>query len=242
MDKLIEIKNLNKSFGDNQVLKDISLDLFENENLVILGRSGQGKSVLLKCIVRLMESDSGVIKLFDTDIHGLSDKELNRLRTRIGFLFQGGALFDSMTIQQNLDFVLKRLKKELSEKERNYLIDRSLDSVELKNVKNSMPSELSGGMKKRAGLARTLVLQPEVILYDEPTTGLDPFSVSAISELIVRLKELYKTSSVIVTHDMKCVNIAGDRIAVLNNAVKLADGRYKELQKSNDPVVSGFFD
>ncbi len=242
MDKLIEIKSLYKSFGDNTVLKDFSLDLLRNENLVILGRSGQGKSVLLKCIMGLIPYDSGSLKVYNTEIQELGEIKLNALRGRIGFLFQGGALYDSMTVEENMEFVLKRIKKELSAKERNMLIEQSLESVELSDVKNSMPSELSGGMKKRAGLARTLVMKPEIILYDEPTTGLDPFSVDAISNLIVKLKERYKTSSIIVTHDMKCVSIAGDRIAVLHDGVKLALGNFSELKNHNDPVVSGFFE
>ncbi len=242
MDKLIEIKTLYKSFGDNAVLKDFSLDLLRNENLVILGRSGHGKSVLLKCIMGLLDYDSGSLKVYDTEIQDLGERKLNELRSRIGFLFQGGALYDSMTIEDNMEFVLKRLKKELSANERNKLIEESLESVELSDVRKSMPSELSGGMKKRAGLARTLVMRPEIILYDEPTTGLDPFSVNAISNLIVKLKERYKTSSIIVTHDMKCVSIVGDRIAVLHDGVKLAEGNYNNLKNHKDPVVSGFFE
>ncbi len=240
-DPVIMIRNLRKSFDDLEVLRDIDLDLNKDENLGILGRSGQGKSLLIKCIVGLEKFEEGTVRVFDTDIAALNNFELNELRKDIGFLFQGGALYDSMNIEDNLRFSLVRNKPELTGAERNDLIDEVLESVGLVETKQKMPSELSGGMKKRAGLARTLVLKPKIILYDEPTTGLDPFTSAGISELIVELKERYRTEAIIVTHDMKCARTAADRIVILDQGQILAQGNFKELKNNDHEIVQGFF-
>ncbi|MBN2519499.1 MAG: ATP-binding cassette domain-containing protein, partial [Bacteroidales bacterium] len=204
LEKVVEIKNLNKKFGNLQVLKNINFHLNKGENLVILGKSGVGKSVLLKCIVRLLEPDSGEIIVLGKNIHKLTEIELNKLRIKVGYLFQGSALYDSMTLKENLLFPLKRNFNKLTREEMEGRIENSLRDVGLLDAVNKMPAELSGGMKKRAGLARTLILNPDIILYDEPTTGLDPGTSHGIIELILEIQQNYKTSSIIVTHDMKC--------------------------------------
>jgi phospholipid/cholesterol/gamma-HCH transport system ATP-binding protein len=238
---VIEIVDLNKSFGDHQVLYNISLNLSEDENLVVLGRSGTGKSVLIKCIVGLEKADSGSIVVLGNSIINMDEFSLNELRKQIGFLFQGGALYDSMSVEENLLFPLKRNAPGLSETEKNYLVDDVLDSVGLLDAKFKMPSELSGGMKKRAGLARTLVLQPKVILYDEPTTGLDPFTAQGISELIIKVKERYKTAAIIVTHDMKCARATSDRLIIMDDGKIIAKGKFTEVQQIENKTIQGFF-
>ncbi len=238
---VIDITGLNKSFNDIQVLFDIDMKLSPNENLVILGRSGTGKSVLIKCIVGLEKFDSGTIHVFGQDIGAMDEFALNDLRKDIGFLFQGGALYDSMTVEENLLFPLKRNARNLSRGEMNDLIDDVLDSVGLLDAKNKMPSELSGGMKKRAGLARTLVLKPKVILYDEPTTGLDPFTSKGINELIISVKQRYKTAAIVVTHDMKSAKLTADRMIIMEHGKILAKGTYDELRKIDNEVIKGFF-
>ncbi len=237
----IEINNLYKSFGDNEVLTDISLSLSMDENLVILGRSGTGKSVLIKCIVGLEKYDRGNIRVLGHEISALDEFTLNDLRKNIGFLFQGAALYDSMTVRENLMFPLTRNAPGINGKRANDLIEDVLESVGLLDAIDKMPSELSGGMKKRAGLARTLVLQPKIILYDEPTTGLDPFTSDGISDLIISIKKRYKTAAIIVTHDMKCARITGDRLIVLENGKILASGQYNELEKMDNEIIQGFF-
>jgi phospholipid/cholesterol/gamma-HCH transport system ATP-binding protein len=229
-EKVIEVEHLYKSFGGNIVLNDISLSLKKGENLVVLGKSGAGKSVLIRCIVRLNWPDSGLIKVFGKNILEVAEYELNKLRRKIGYLFQGGALYDSMTIKENLLFPLKRSMSDYTEGEYNDLVDEILDSVGLLDTMDKVPSELSGGMKKRAGLARTLVLKPEIILYDEPTSGLDPFTSEDISELIVRIKEKFNNSSVIVTHDMKCAKKTADRILVMEDGKFISEGNYSDLK------------
>jgi phospholipid/cholesterol/gamma-HCH transport system ATP-binding protein len=238
---VIEIEDLNKSFGDNQVLFDINLHLAMDENLVVLGRSGTGKSVLIKCIVGLEKPDTGTVKVLGNNIGEMDEFSLNELRKNIGFLFQGGALYDSMSVEENLLFPLKRNARELNESEMNELVDNVLESVGLIDAKYKMPSELSGGMKKRAGLARTLVLKPRIILYDEPTTGLDPFTSEGIIELILKIRELYETSAIIVTHDMNCARETSDRLIILDEGRIVASGKYSEVQKIKDRTVQGFF-
>ena len=238
---VIKISHLNKSFGDLQVLFDINLSLREDENLVILGRSGTGKSVLIKCIVGLEKADTGSIEVLGNSITDMDEFSLNELRKQIGFLFQGGALYDSMSVEENLLFPLKRNAPGLSEAEKNDLIDDVLESVGLIDAKYKMPSELSGGMKKRAGLARTLVLQPKMILYDEPTTGLDPFTSRGISELIIKIKKRYKTAAIIVTHDMNCAKTTSDRLIIMDNGRILAKGDFKEVEKIDNDTIQGFF-
>jgi phospholipid/cholesterol/gamma-HCH transport system ATP-binding protein len=239
---VISIKGLHKSFGkDNNVLKGIDLVVNKGENLVILGKSGSGKSVAIKCLVGLVTADQGEIKIFDEDISTLDYTQLNAVRIRIGFLFQNSALYDSMTVRENLAFPLKRHSKNLSSKEVEAAILEALESVGLEESMDKMPSELSGGMRKRIGLARTLILKPEIILYDEPTTGLDTITSREISELILFLQKKYKTTSIIITHDMACAKLTGDRLLILKDGVIDAGGTYDELEKSNDPWVRSFF-
>lgn len=243
MDKevIISIKNLYKSFGENEVLKGVNLSVNKGEDLVILGRSGSGKSITIKCIVGLVNADKGEIKVFDTDITQLNDKELNEIRSRIGFMFQNGALYDSMSVRQNLAFTLKHHSSEVSEEEIETQIIDALESVGLAEAVDKMPSELSGGMRKRIALARTLIIQPEIILYDEPTSGLDTITSREISELILSVQKKYKTASIIITHDMSCAKLTGNRIMILNEGIIHAEGTYAELEKSTDEWVRSFF-
>jgi phospholipid/cholesterol/gamma-HCH transport system ATP-binding protein len=238
---VIEIKNLKKSFGKNDVLKNINLTVHEGENLVILGRSGTGKSITIKCLVGLIIADEGEINVFGTDITQLNDSQLNEFRVRIGFMFQNGALYDSMSVRQNLAFTLKHHSEKLSDQEVEKQIIEALESVGLEKSIDKMPSELSGGMQKRIGLARTLIIKPEIILYDEPTSGLDTITSREISELIVSIQKKYKTSSIIITHDMACAKLTSDRILILNDGVIHAEGSYQELENSKDEWVRSFF-
>ena len=240
-DKIIEIKNLNKSFGDNAVLKGVNLYLKKGENLVILGKSGSGKSVAIKCLVGLVKADEGEINVFGTDITKLNNAELNEFRVRIGFLFQNGALYDSMSVRENLGFTLKHHTPHLTSEEIEAAILEALENVGLEEAIDKMPSELSGGMRKRIGLARTLIIKPEIILYDEPTTGLDTITSREISELMLSVQKKYKTSAIIITHDMACAKITSNRIIVLNEGVIYAEGTYAELENSDDQWVRSFF-
>lgn len=239
---VIVINGLSKSFGeDNVVLKDVNLVVNKGENLVVLGKSGSGKSVLIKCLVGLVPADHGEIKIFDTDIMNLNNNELNLIRIRIGFLFQNSALYDSMTVRQNLEFPLKRHSKKLSPQEVESAVLEALGDVGLAEAIDKMPSELSGGMRKRIGLARTLILKPEIILYDEPTTGLDTITSREISELILAIQKKNKTTSIIITHDMACAKLTGDRVVILKEGLINAEGSYDELEKSDDEWVRSFF-
>lgn len=239
---VIKVTGLHKSFGkNNAVLKGVDLTVQKGENLVVLGKSGSGKSVAIKCMVGLVKADGGSIKLFDTDIASLDDDALNAVRVKVGFLFQNAALYDSMTVRENLEFPLKRHFKKLSVKEVDTAVSEVLESVGLSEAIDKMPSELSGGMRKRIGLARTLILKPEIILYDEPTTGLDTITSREISELILEVQEKYKTTSVIITHDMACARLTGDRLVILKEGVITAEGSFDELEKSNDAWVRSFF-
>ena len=238
---IISIKNLSKSFGDKEVLKDVSLTVKKGEDLVILGRSGEGKSVTIKCIVGLVESDKGEIKVFDTDIAKLKTTELNSIRTRIGFMFQNGALYDSMSVRQNLTFTLKHHVKESNEDEIEKQIIEALTNVGLEDAIDKMPAELSGGMRKRIAMARTLIIKPEIILYDEPTSGLDTITSREISELILSVQKKFKTTSIIITHDMACAKLTGNRIMILKDGVINAEGTYEELENSSDEWVRSFF-
>ncbi|KRB59872.1 ABC transporter ATP-binding protein [Flavobacterium sp. Root186] len=240
---IIEIKDLHKTFGkDNTVLKGINLTVNKGEDLVILGRSGSGKSVTIKCIVGLIIPDKGEIKVFDEDLLALSKDELNKMRVKIGFLFQSGALYDSMSVRENLAFTLRAHKRDLTEDEVEKEVIEALESVGLGDAIDKMPAELSGGMRKRIGLARTLILKPEIILYDEPTTGLDTITSREISELILDIKNKQKTSSIIITHDMACAKLTADRIMVLKDGVIHAEGTYEELEKDEDEWVRSFFE
>lgn len=240
-DVVIEISNLSKSFDNQEVLKDVSLKLFNGENLVVLGKSGSGKSVLIKCIVRLLNSDSGTINVFDKDVLGLNREELSELRKKIGFLFQSGALYDSMTVKQNLEFHLKRIKKGLSNREIDEKIADVLENVGLPDALHKMPSQLSGGMRKRISLARTIVVDPQIMLYDEPTTGLDPVTSDEISLLINEVQEKYKTSSIIITHDIACARTNANRVVMLLDGKIYLEGSLEMFEKSADPNIKSFF-
>ncbi|MBP6334621.1 MAG: ATP-binding cassette domain-containing protein [Bacteroidia bacterium] len=238
---IIEIKNLRKAFGKQEVLKNITLDLLSGENLVVLGKSGSGKSVLVKCIVRLLQSDSGTIDVLGTEVNSLNLKDLGVLREKVGFLFQSGALYDSMTVKQNLEFPLKRIKKKLSQQERNEKILEVLENVGLADSVDKMPSELSGGMRKRISLARTIVVDPMIMLYDEPTTGLDPVTSDEISLLINKVKEKYKTSSIIITHDIECARMTADRLIMLQDGEVYQEGTLDQFDNSDDTLIKSFF-
>lgn len=240
-DVVIRVHDLHKIFDGIQVLEGVSFHLIRGESLAILGRSGQGKSVLIKCIVRLILPDAGSIHVLGHDVLNLEEKELNELRTRIGYLFQEGALYDSMTLAENLMFPLNRNKPGISRAEKEALVEETLKSVDLLDARDKMPAELSGGMRKRAGLARTLVLQPEIILYDEPTTGLDPYTSREINDLIFRVHKIYNVSSIVVTHDMKCARKVSDRITILQNGNFIAMGNYDELEHHPDEMIRNYF-
>lgn len=241
LQRIIEINNLKLAFGNNHVLKNITLHLFAGENLIILGKSGSGKSVLIKCIAKLLKPDSGEIKILDKLINDLSGSELSGLRKKIGFLFQGGALYDSMNVKENLEFPLKRIRKDLSQQQINEKINEVLDNVSLKDVLYKMPSQLSGGMKKRIALARTIIVDPQIMLYDEPTTGLDPITSGEISSLINEIQHKYKTSSIIITHDIACAREIADRIIMLKDGEIYTEGTFSNLEKSEDPWIRSFF-
>ena len=239
---VINIKGLYKSFGEhNTVLKGVDLVVNKAENVVVLGKSGSGKSILIKCLVGLVTADSGEIQVFDTDITSLNYNQLNEVTIRIGFLFQNSALYDSMTVRENLAFPLKRHSKKLTSQQVDEAVLNALEDVGLAEAVDKMPSELSGGMRKRIGLARTLILKPEIILYDEPTTGLDTITSKEISELILAIQKKNKTSSIIITHDMACAKLTGDRLVILKDGVIHAEGLYTELENSDDEWVRSFF-
>lgn len=238
---VIVIKDLYKTFGENEVLKGINLSVNQGENLVILGRSGSGKSVTIKCLVGLVKADKGEIKIFDEEVTALNDDELNEIRVNIGFMFQNGALYDSMSVRQNLRFTLKHHTRNLEESEIESKIMEALENVGLAESIDKMPAELSGGMKKRIALARAIIIKPEIILYDEPTSGLDTITSMEISELILSVQEKYKASSIIITHDMACAKTTGNRILILNEGEISAEGTYEELEKSKDEWVHSFF-
>ena len=238
---VIAFKNVHKSFGNNAVLKGINLTVKKGENLVILGRSGSGKSVAIKCMVGLTKIDAGEINVLGTDVGKLNEKDLNKIRMKIGFLFQNGALYDSMTVRENLAFTLKHNNKTLSNDEVNDAILESLKNVGLEEAIDKMPAELSGGMKKRVGLARALIIRPEIILYDEPTSGLDTITSKEINELIVEIQKKFKTSSIIITHDLACAKMTSNRIMIIKDGVIYAEGSYKELKKSTDKWLHSYF-
>jgi len=242
-EKIIQVNNLVKSFDGKTVISGISFSLYSGEHLVVLGKSGSGKSVIMKCIVRLLEADEGSINVFGTDIGKCSENELAGIRHRIGYLFQEGALYDSMNILENLLFPARRNPKlqKLPDKELKQLAEMNLESVGLQDAIHKMPAELSGGMKKRAGLARTLMLSPEMIIYDEPTTGLDPFTSDAINNLIIKVRKGYNTSAIIITHDIWCAEKTGDRLLILHEGKIIGDGTFYELKNHPDREVRLFF-
>jgi phospholipid/cholesterol/gamma-HCH transport system ATP-binding protein len=239
--QVIEISNLRIGFGQQEVLKNVSLKLFDGENLAVLGKSGSGKSVLVKCIVRLLEPDDGTINVFGEDVSALNSDGLKEMRKKIGFLFQSGALYDSMTVKQNLEFPLRRIKKNLSQKEMDEKIKEVLENVGLSDALNKMPSQLSGGMRKRISLARTIVVDPMIMLYDEPTTGLDPVTSDEISSLINDIQKKYKTSSIIITHDIECARNTANRVIMLLDGEVYAEGELEKFEKSTDILIKSFF-
>jgi phospholipid/cholesterol/gamma-HCH transport system ATP-binding protein len=238
---VIEINNLQKSFADQEVLKNVSLRLFNGENLIVLGKSGSGKSVLIKCIVRLLNPDDGTMSVLGENVNALSDDGLGELRKKIGFLFQGGALYDSMTVKQNLEFPLRRTKKNLTQKEIDEKVKEALEHVGLFDAVDKMPSQLSGGMRKRISLARTIVVNPMIMLYDEPTTGLDPATSDEISLLINDVQKKYKTSSIIITHDIACVRATANRVIMLHDGSVFLEGNVEKFEKSTDALIKSFF-
>lgn len=240
---VVSVNGLRKSFGENHVLRDFSMKLTRGENVAILGKSGSGKSVLIKCIINLIEPDNGEVTVLEQDILKLDNDQLDALRARVGFLFQSNALYDSMTVRENLEFPLRRhWDKETREANSETAILEALTDVGLAHTIGMMPAELSGGMRKRIALARTLILKPDIILYDEPTTGLDPITAREISQLIVKVQQKYNTSSIIISHDMNCINITSNRVLMLIDGRCYANDTYDNLKHSDDPRIAEYFD
>ncbi len=238
---VIEIRDVSKSFGDNHVLRGVNLDLYKEENLVVLGRSGTGKSVLIKLISGLLRPDEGTINVLGESVLELNDRELRELRLKIGFSFQNSALYDSMTVRENLEFPLVRNKRNLTRSEINQAVEEVLDGVGLSQAINQMPSELSGGQRKRIGIARTLILRPEIMMYNEPTAGLDPITCLEINGLINEVQERYKTASIIITHDLACAKEVGDRIVMLLAGKFERQGSFEEIFDTDDARVRAFY-
>tara|TARA_R110002060_G_scaffold29574_2_gene39968 strand:- start:21 stop:830 length:810 start_codon:yes stop_codon:yes gene_type:complete len=239
---VIRIKDATKSFGDNHVLNGFNMILYEGENLVVMGKSGSGKSVMIKCLVGLMSPDSGYIEVMGKEISTLDRQTLDDLRSDIGFLFQGSALYDSMTVRENLEFPMRRHKEKLGIfQDTTPLVMEALENVGLGHTMDLMPEELSGGMKRRIALARTLILKPKIILYDEPTSGLDPITAKEIIELMRSIQRKYGTSSLIITHDVDCARVISERMILLVDGINYAEGTYSELSASTDPKVEAFF-
>lgn len=239
--EVIRIHNLYKSFGKNNVLNDFSVSLHRGENLAVLGKSGSGKSVLIKCIIGLMAPDKGQINVLGFEVPELKQSALDQLRVKVGFLFQSNALYDSMTVRENLEFPLRRHRFSKTKKQVDAMVHEALDAVGLSHTAEMMPSELSGGMRKRVALARTLILKPEIILYDEPTTGLDPITGGEISRLMVSVQQQYNTSSMVISHDLNCVSLVANRVVLLLDGKCYAEGTLAELSESNDIRVREFF-
>lgn len=242
-EKVVEVRGLKKSFGDLDVLMGVDLDLYKGENVVVLGKSGTGKSVLIKVMIGLLTQDEGTMNVLGNEVSKLGPKELNDLRLKIGFSFQASALYDSMTVRENLEFPLVRNVKGLGRTEKDKMVEEVLEAVGLSQTINQMPSELSGGQRKRIGIARTLILKPEIMLYDEPTAGLDPITCSDINNLINEVRENFNTSSIIITHDLTCARDTGDRVAVLLDGKFGAEGKFEEVfTHPKDQRVKSFYD
>jgi phospholipid/cholesterol/gamma-HCH transport system ATP-binding protein len=237
---MVVIKDLHKSFENQVVLNGISMHVENAQNMVVFGRSGTGKSVLLKCLIRLMEPDAGEVTIDGKDVLSLNLKELNILRKDVGFLFQGAALYDSMSVRENLEFPLIR-NFEYTQGEIDEKVSEVLQAVSLEGEIDKMPSELSGGMRKRIGLARSIITKPKLMLYDEPTTGLDPITAKEISSLILDLQNAYKMTSIVVTHDLLCAKIIADRAIVLKKGHIHSEGTIEELLSDKDPFLVDFF-
>lgn len=238
---ILIVRNLYKSFGNLHVLIDMNLELKKGESVVMLGKSGSGKSVLIKCIIGLLKPDSGTIEMFGENIPDLDEEKLDALRAKVGFLFQSNALYDSMTVRENLEFPLRRHWIHFSQEEVNKRVINALNDVGLSHTIDMMPEELSGGMRKRIALARTLILNPKIILYDEPTTGLDPITSNEILDLMKNIQKKYNTASLIISHDMNCVRTASDRVVILYEGRCYVSGTYEELMQNTDPKVKQFF-
>jgi phospholipid/cholesterol/gamma-HCH transport system ATP-binding protein len=241
-EKVISIRGLYKSFGDNDVLRGVDLDVYKGENVVVLGRSGTGKSVLIKIIVGLLKADKGFVNVLGMDLNKITESELRDLRLKVGFSFQNSALYDSMTIRENLEFPLVRNSKHMQRSDINKAVEEVLDAVGLSQTVNQMPSELSGGQRKRIGIARTLILNPEIMLYDEPTAGLDPTTCIEINSLIKEVQERYHTSAIIITHDLTCAKQTGDRMAMMLDGKFVRQGSFEEVFTSEDERIKSFFD
>jgi len=241
-DHILSIKNLHKSFGENKVLIDFNLDLSKKQNIVVLGKSGSGKSVLIKCIIGLLKPDTGTIELFNENITELNSDDLDKIRSKVGFLFQSNALYDSMTVRENLEFPLRRHWINYAQDKVDAMVLEALNDVQLSHTIDMMPAELSGGMRKRIALARTLILKPEIILYDEPTTGLDPITGKEIIQLMIEIKDKYGTAALIISHDMNCVKLASDYVVILLEGKCYAYGKYEELKKNKDEKIKQFFE
>ncbi len=239
---VLVVSHLFKSFGSNKVLVDFNVELNKGETVVVLGKSGSGKSVLIKCIIGLLAPDNGTIEIFGKNVPDLNSEELDKIRAKVGFLFQSNALYDSMTVRENLEFPLRRHWMKVSQKEVNDMVLNALHDVGLQHTVDMMPAELSGGMRKRVALARTLILQPDIILYDEPTTGLDPITGKEIIELMKEIQYKYNTSSLIISHDMNCVRMASNRVVILVDGCCYAVGTYNELKENKDQKVKQFFE
>ncbi|MBT8219874.1 MAG: ATP-binding cassette domain-containing protein [Bacteroidia bacterium] len=238
---LIRMKGVKKSFGSNHVLRGMNVELYPRENVVILGKSGSGKSVLIKCLVGLVEIDEGIVEVLGKSIPDMQQEELDAIRTEVGFLFQGSALYDSMTVRENLQFPLRRHAERMKGQDENTLIIEALKNVGLEYAIDLMPAELSGGMKRRIALARTLILQPKIILYDEPTSGLDPITANEIIQLILKIQREFDTAALIITHDMDCARVISNRMIILQDGINYAEGTYEELSHIQDPKVKAFF-
>lgn len=242
MEQVIVIEHVCKRFGANVVLNDFNLEVGKEENVVVLGKSGSGKSVLIKCIIGLLHADSGRIGMLGKNIPDLNHDDLDRIRAKVGFLFQSNALYDSMTVRKNLEFPLRRHWIDLTQDKIDGMVQEALENVGLAHTVDMMPEELSGGMSKRVALARTLILKPEIILYDEPTTGLDPVTGKEISTLIVDIQRKFHTASIVISHDMHCVKLVSDRVALLNGGKCYWQGKFEEMENSGDQVLKQFFE
>jgi phospholipid/cholesterol/gamma-HCH transport system ATP-binding protein len=238
---VVKVEELSKAFSGKKILDGLTVNLYKGENLVVMGKSGTGKSVLIKCIVRLIEKDSGLIEVFGRNMDGMNNRELDEVRLKMGFLFQSAALYDSMSVRENMEFPLVRQNPGMDKAEKNKIVEETLDSVGLLHAIDKMPAELSGGMRKRAGLARTLILKPDIMLYDEPTTGLDTTTSHEISDLINKVRDELGVSSIIITHDLPCAETTGDSIMILKEGKNYVEGTYKEMFDSQDDFVHGLF-